>query len=154
VEKKIDLVRRLVAVARGACVFLLLIQTPVSLADNGRDYYATYRINSVQPGVQGMTGVALTVHLHNVSGGAINRAVLEIDGIPPAPPAQTFPLSFSLADRGDVLLSGTILIAITDLNLWKTKAGYGPKLVVVGTDSAGTVGRHAVEVTRANGVAQ
>ena len=151
---KSEFIRRLVGAARGVCVFALLIQTPVSLADNGRDYYATYRINSVQPGVQGTTGVTLTVHLHNVSGGAINRAVLELDSILPAPLAQTFPLSFSLADRGDVILDGTILVVTTDLNLWRTKTGYGPKLVVVGTDAAGTVGRHAVEVTRANGVMQ
>ncbi len=130
-------------------VFGLLISaaaTTSALADNGRDFTARFSVSPIGALGQGTSRVHLVLNLQNVSGSPIRNAVIELDGSRPAPTAQSFRRTVSLADRAQIIVSGDFSVATADLQQWSLGRGQTPRIALLTSDSTGQQHRHTVEV--------
>ncbi len=137
-----------------AAALLAVVPWRDARADNGRDFAGDYRIDLRLAETIGTSRVSMTVRLRNVSGGAISNAVLELDSAPPAPRAQSFPTSFSLANHGLVTLTAVFTVPTTDALRWREAKAPGPALYVTRTNALGAVVRRNVELIPWVGVAR
>jgi hypothetical protein len=115
-------------------------------ADNGRDFTGAYSVQTIGAAGSATTRIRLKLQLRNVSGAAVDSAVIEVNASPPGPAAQSFRKSISLADRANVTVSGEFSVATRDALRWSGGGEPAPTIVVIATDATGRAGRHAVEL--------
>jgi hypothetical protein len=111
------------------------------------DFLAHYRVVSMQPAGAVTMRVQLIVDLQNTGAVAVNRAVLELDGMRPAPTVQSFASQVSLARGATVTLSGTFIVNTADARAWVAGIrAAGPMLILVGLDASGQPSRRGVQI--------
>jgi len=137
-----------------AIVFSTFACTPLAIADNGRDFAGTYRIEGPVDSRAPTVPISLVVRLQNVSGAVVTNSVVEIDSQPPAPLAQSFPSAISVPDRGFVTIRGTFTVSSSDARRWQNGISPAPSLVVIGPDAKGKIGRRKVELLNLPGAMQ
>jgi hypothetical protein len=123
-----------------------LAWAPLAIADNGRDFAGTYRVEGSVPLGSPIVTVTLAIRLQNVSGTAVTNAVVELDGLPPAPLAQSFPMAITVPDRGFVTVRGTFAVRSLDAKRWQSGIAPAPAVVLIGSDQAGKASRRNVEL--------
>jgi len=141
---------RLVAVPLAVVFGCLTPAWHLARADNGRDFIGAYSVRMIGAPGSGTSRIQLNLRLQNVSGGAINNAVVEVDALPPAPAAQSFRSAISLADRATLTITGQFTVATQEALRWSAGREPSPRIVVIATDAGGTARRYAVELIGAS----